>query len=249
MHVHFVIHEAFEAPGAIEAWAQARRHTVTRSRVDLGEALPTSVDGIDLLVVMGGPQSPTTSQAECPHFHAAAECDLIRRCVAAGKGVLGVCLGAQLIGTALGAAHAHSPEKEIGKFPITLTAAGRAHPLLAGFPATLEVGHWHGDMPGLPPGAQVLAHSEGCPRQIIAFGERVFGFQCRLELTPEVVALLIDASQADLNALRGSRFVQTPAELRAHDWAAMNAVLAGFMDKLAERLPRSGGLRGQPVSR
>lgn len=63
-----------------------------------GEPLPQSVDGIDLLVVMGGPQSPTTSLAECPHFDSAAEQVLIRRCAQAGKAVVGVCLGAQLIG-------------------------------------------------------------------------------------------------------------------------------------------------------
>jgi anthranilate/para-aminobenzoate synthase component II len=54
---------------------------------------------------MGGPQSPSTTREECPHFDAAAECALIARCVAAGKALVGVCLGAQLLGTALGARH------------------------------------------------------------------------------------------------------------------------------------------------
>ena len=54
MNVHFVIHEAFEAPGAYEVWVRTRGHVASYSRVHAGEALPQSVDDIDLLVVMGG---------------------------------------------------------------------------------------------------------------------------------------------------------------------------------------------------
>jgi GMP synthase - Glutamine amidotransferase domain len=49
---------------------------------------------------------------------------LIAECARAQKAVLGVCLGSQLIGEALGAKFGHSPEKEIGKFPIMLTEEG-----------------------------------------------------------------------------------------------------------------------------
>ncbi|MGO4378358.1 hypothetical protein [Pseudoduganella sp. RAF53_2] len=83
MRIHFVVHESFEAPGAYEQWVSERGYVATYSRVYLHEALPESVESIDLLAVMGGPQSPTTTLAECPHFNAAAECDLILRCVAA----------------------------------------------------------------------------------------------------------------------------------------------------------------------
>lgn len=233
MNVHFVIHEAFEAPGAYETWVSTRGHTATYSRVYAHEPLPSSTSGFDMLVVLGGPQSPTTTRAECPHFDAPAECALIRQAVNAGRAVVGVCLGAQLIGTALGAPHAHSPEKEIGTFPITLTAAGQANPKFASFPPTLRTGHWHSDMPGLTPTAQVLAFSEGCPRQIIEYGPRVYGFQCHMEFTPQVVALLIEATAGDFASLLEHRFVQQPDALLAHDYADMNQHLFGFLDALA----------------
>lgn len=41
--------------------------------------------------------------------------------------------GSQFIGEALGAAYAQSPQKEIGKFPVTLTAAGKNSPPLCPF--------------------------------------------------------------------------------------------------------------------
>ncbi len=232
MHVHFVLHEAFEAPGAIETWVRERGHTASYSRVYLRDPLPASAEGIDLLVVMGGPQSPSTTTAECPHFDAAAEEALIARCVAARRAVVGVCLGAQLLGEALGAPVEHSPEKEIGKFPITLTPEGKASPKLRHLGETLEVGHWHSDMPGLTREAKVLAVSEGCPRQIVEYGPLVYGFQCHMEFTAEAIELLIAASGPELAALAGRRFVQAPEALRRNDHAEMNAKLFGFLDAL-----------------
>jgi len=232
MNVHFVVHEAFETPGALVDWVESRGHKASYSHVHAGQPLPADVSGIDLLVVMGGPQSPETTLAECPHFDSAAEQALIVRCTVAGKYVLGICLGSQLIGAALGARVQHSPEKEIGTYPIALTDAGLAHPLIAPFGPVLTVAHWHNDMPGLTADATVLAASEGCPRQIVAFGPKVFGFQCHMELTPVVVAALIANSGPELEAARGRRFVQTPDALLAHDYSAMNRQIFGFLDRL-----------------
>jgi len=239
MHVHFIIHESFEAPGAYEHWATSHGHEVSFSRVYEGDALPASVEDIDFLIVMGGPQDPATTTAECPHFDAKAEQRVIAAAVSAGKAVIGICLGSQLIGEALGATFSHSPEKEIGKFPITLTEAGKQHELFTHFGNTLDVGHWHNDMPGLTPDAIVIAHSEGCPRQIVAYSDLVYGFQCHMELTPEVVELLIANSEKDLSRAAEYRFVHTPAELRAHDYREMNQALFIFLNKLAERYTRS----------
>lgn len=233
MHIHFIIHEHFEAPGAYEIWGKNRGCSLSYSRVYQGDPLPEDLESTDLLIIMGGPQSPATTLQECPWFDAQAEMRLIGRAIEAGKTVIGVCLGSQLIGEALGAAFCHSPEKEIGKFPVRLTDAGKANPLFEDFGHELNVGHWHNDMPGLTPQAKVLAYSEGCPRQIVQYGERVYGFQCHMELTPEVVELLIEHSQNDLRRAAEFRFVETAEKLRSHDYREMNQVLFSFLDKLA----------------
>ncbi|UOZ17137.1 type 1 glutamine amidotransferase [Enterobacter asburiae] len=233
MHIHFIIHEHFEAPGAYEVWGKNRGCSMSYSRVYQGDPLPEDLLSTDLLIIMGGPQSPATTLQECPWFDAQAEMRLIGRAIETGKTVIGVCLGSQLIGEALGAAFCHSPEKEIGKFPVRLTEAGKSNPLFEDFGHELNVGHWHNDMPGLTPQAKVLAYSEGCPRQIVQYGERVYGFQCHMELTPEVVELLIVHSQNDLRRAAEFRFVETAEKLRSHDYREMNQVLFSFLDKLA----------------
>ena len=232
MHIHFIIHEHFEAPGAYEIWGKSRGCSLSYTRVYQGDPLPEELGGTDLLIIMGGPQSPATTREECPWFDAQAEKALISRAIEEGKTVIGVCLGSQLIGEALGAAFCHSPEKEIGKFPVRLTDAGKANPLFEGFGSVLNVGHWHNDMPGLTPQAKVLAYSEGCPRQIVQYSERVYGFQCHMELTPEVVELLIEHSQNDLRRAGEFRFVETAEKLRSHDYREMNQGLFSFLDKL-----------------
>lgn len=234
MHVHFIVHEAFEAPGAYAAWAHSRGHTVSHANVYQGDPLPASADGIDFLVVMGGPQSPSTTKDECPHFDAAAEISLIARCVAADRAVIGICLGSQLLGEALGARFGHSPEKEIGKFPIILTQDGLANEKFAHFGPRLDVGHWHNDMPGLTPDAKIIAFSEGCPRQIVEYGRLTYGFQCHMEFTPEVIELLIANADPALETLAHHKFVQQAETLRQNDYSEMNSKLFVFLDRLSE---------------
>ncbi|CAM5224571.1 type 1 glutamine amidotransferase [Alishewanella longhuensis] len=232
MHIHFIVHEHFEAPGAYEAWAKSHSHTLSYSRVYQGEPLPDNIAAIDFLIVMGGPQDPHTTKAQCAHFDTLAEQQVIKKAIDADRVVLGICLGAQLIGEALGARYQHSPEREIGKFPITLTDYGVADPLFTHFGKSLQVGHWHNDMPGLTADAQIVAYSEGCPRQIVAYSDLVFGFQCHMELTKDVVALLI--ANDDLSAAAHNRFVQAPSVLLSHDYDEMNQKLLEFLDKLAK---------------
>lgn len=235
MHIHFIIHESFEAPGAYETWAKNKGHHITYSRLYQGDSLPLSITPFDFLIVMGGPQSPATTQVECPHFNTKAEQAIIATAVNAGKVVIGICLGSQLLGEALGAKFEHSPEKEIGKFPIMLTEAGKNHALFSHFDSPLSVGHWHNDMPGLTSEAEVLAYSEGCPRQIIAYTPLAFGFQCHMELTHDVVEQLIAHSQNDLSRAVEFMFVDTAEQLRQHDYDEMNQKLFSFLDKLSER--------------
>lgn len=226
MQIHFIVHEHVESPGACLHWAQDRGYTIGWSRVYAGDPLPANADGFDMLVVLGGPQSPRTTLAECAYFDTHAEQNLIAQAIAAGRIVIGICLGSQLIGEALGAPVMQSPEKEIGHYPVTLSVEGLRDPNIAHFGPALVVGHWHNDMPGMTPTATVLAASEGCPRQIVKYGDRVYGFQCHMEFDAEVIERLITHSQEELEAARSVQ------EMRSWDYREMNQKLWTFLDNL-----------------
>lgn len=234
MHIHFIQHETFEAPGAFLTWAKRRGAKITSSKVFNKEALPMTIDSIDLLIILGGPQSPDTTVAECSYFDAQAEISTIQECIKKGKAVVGVCLGSQLIGNALGATFEHSPNTEIGVFPIQLTEEGLKDRKLKHFGSSLYVGHWHNDMPGITSESKILATSEGCPRQIIAYSNLVYGFQCHMEFTKDVVELLIENDENILQNHERYEFVQKSDEIMNYDYTEMNNKLHLFLDNLIE---------------
>ena len=234
MKVHFVLHETFEVPGAYLKWAQERGHQVTTTKVYENETLPESVDDIDFLIVMGGPQSPDEDREAFPYYDPQAEIQLIQKAIKSDRYIVGVCLGAQLLSVAYGAEYEHSPEREIGVFPITLTEAGLKDEHVKVLGPTLNTGHWHGDMPGLTEDAVVLATSQECPRQIICFSPKHYAFQAHLEFDPDAVDLLIAADGEDFLEEQSQNldFVQQPDVIRNYDYREMNAKLYAFLDSL-----------------
>ena len=224
MNILCLTHADFESPGVIEMWAHERGHAFTICRPYRGDSPFVHLD-FDFLIIMGGPQSPLQIEKD-PYLK--DEIQLIDQAIRDKKLVLGFCLGAQLIGEALGGKTERSPEKEIGVYPISLTQEGLNDPLLQGLPPQLPVIHWHNDMPGTPPGSIILATSEGCPRQMIRYGSTVYGFQCHLEITPDGIEDLIRACPNDL---KSRRFTQDEETLKKQDYAPINKLMIHLLDR------------------
>ena len=139
-----------------------------------------------------------------------AEKSFIRDAIDSGKAVLGVCLGAQLIASALGARVYRNPVKEIGWLPITgVRCAGIS---TFGFPESVEVFHWHGETFDLPPGATRIAESRNCENQGFQYGDKVIGLQFHLETTQESAKAIVTNCRAELIP---SDTVQSEAEILA----------------------------------
>ena len=153
----------------------------------------------------------------------------IRGAIGAGKYVIGICLGAQLIAHALGAEVSPGPEKEIGWFPIQRSTDC---PDSMQLPDELRVLHWHGDTFALPEGAHTIARSAACANQGFLYRNRVLALQCHLEMTPQSLALLIAACSDELI---DAPYIQ-PAEAMLAEPAAtyerMQAVLFDMLDAL-----------------
>lgn len=229
MRVHVLQHVLFEGLGSIEAWCARRGANVTYTRFFESAELPALAD-LDFIIAMGGPMS-VNDEAQLPwlreekHFIAAA--------IAGKKAVLGICLGAQLIASALGSRVYPGREQEIGWFPIF------AEPTTSNtfaFPASAEVFHWHGETFDLPPGAVLLASSAACQNQAFQLGERVIGLQCHLETTPASAAELLDHCAGELQP--SLRYVQSEAVLRAAP-AASYAGVNQLLEKILEYLVRN----------
>ena len=181
---------------------------------------------------LGGPQSPATTKHECSYFNASEEVAFIKKAIEHDKYVLGICLGAQLIGEALGAKYDHSPNREIGVFDILLTQDAMSDPIFSTFPNKFPAGHWHGDMPGLTEQSEILAHSEGCPRQIVKYSPKVYGFQCHFEFTSESIELMIRSCSSELQQYERLPYIESAEKLREHNYVPMNKLLYTFLDNI-----------------
>ncbi len=188
MHILALQHVAFETPGLIAEWAKARGHTLTIVRSDEADSLPTT-DSFDMLVVMGGPMG-VHDVAEHPWL--VAEKALIKSAIDAGKYVLGVCLGAQLIADVLGAKVYPNIVKEIGWMPVAIPDGALHKPVLAGLNHAMTVFHWHGDTFDLPCDATHLMASGACRNQAFMYGSKVLGLQFHLEMTEQGINALIE---------------------------------------------------------
>ena len=235
MKIHFIVHESFESPGAFAKWALINNHTVTYTNLFSGDELPVNTDHFDFLIVMGGPQSPATTVFECPYFNAKKEIELIREAVKKKKYVVGVCLGAQLLGEAFGLAFQQSEYKEIGVYDVSLTDEIKHNPIFCDFPSVFPVGHWHSDMPGIKNSKNVLATSDGCSRQIICYSERSYGFQCHFEFTLETIENMIAHCGDELKDQKSSSFIMNADALRAQNYHSMNMLLFNFLDKFCSQ--------------
>ena len=235
MKIHIIQQDEWVEPGEIGSWIDRHGYEAALTRCWKYEKVPENADA-DLLVVLGGWQCPQTTPEECAYFDARAEKDLIRKYAESGKPVLGVCLGAQLVGEALGASYMHSPEREIGAVPVWLTEAGRKDPLFRDFPDRFPAAEWHNDMPGLTPESVVIAQSEGCPRQIVRYGTGVYGFQAHMEFTREIIekGLADEGESLERSRRPEERFVQSAQDLLDFDYASMNTLFSRFLDALAE---------------
>jgi len=143
-----------------------------------------NIEKYDGLIILGGPMCVDQTDS---HPHLLTEIDAIKQAMERHMPVLGICLGAQLIATALGAKVRKNPVKEIGWYDVMPTEEGEADPLFRCFNGTEKIFQWHGDTFDMPHGAVALASSPECDNQAFRFGERTYGLQFHLEVDEALI--------------------------------------------------------------
>ncbi|MAF27986.1 MAG: glutamine amidotransferase [Croceicoccus sp.] len=189
-----------------------------------------SIDPVEtpLVIVLGGPMG-VYEQAENPFI--LQELEFLRARLAADRPTLGICLGAQMMASALGARVYHGKAKEIGFAPIRLTAAGETSPLAA-IGQAQPVLHWHGDTFDLPAGSDLLASTDLYENQAFSRGPHILALQFHLEaggdigrwLTGHADELLlagVDPEPIRADAARYSHQLETLTEQVLTSWLGL----------------------------
>jgi GMP synthase (glutamine-hydrolysing) len=172
-------HVSFEGLGLLGPILDARGFQTTILNVPQITG-PLDLISPDLVVILGGPIGVYQSDLY-PFLE--AEIEAIRARLLTGRATLGLCLGAQLMARACGAAVYPGPEREIGYKPLRLTDAGWTSPL-SRLDHGVPVLHWHGDTFDLPEGAEHLASTGACENQAFSMGPKILGLQFHLEVGP-----------------------------------------------------------------
>lgn len=230
LRAHCFQHVPFESLGSfVERWFVTQDYRLTYTRFHESADLP-DLGAIDFLLILGGPMS-VNEEERFPWL--IAEKQFVRAAIQSGIPVLGICLGAQMIASAMGARVFPNPEKEMGWFPIY--AVGHSAPSLFPFPARQMAFHWHSETFDLPPAAVRLARSEGCENQVFQLGDSVVGLQCHLEATPRTVRALLLHTDPPLVS---SRYVQSAKEILSaapECYQAMHQVMANILTFLQRK--------------
>jgi GMP synthase-like glutamine amidotransferase len=203
MHLLFIQHDLLDGPGTLIEWAESRGYSMAFCLICEGAPLPP-LESFDLLISLGGPMG-AYEESKYPWLR--AEKEYLQQAFAAGKKILGLCLGCQLLADALGGKAFRHTCKEFGWQPIEPLPQGvewfGTRELFMAF-------QWHGDTYSLPPGGVQLATNSACKQQAFLIGNQILGLQFHLEWTEQMARdALAEPGVAPLK----SPSVQTPEEI------------------------------------
>lgn len=233
MNILWFQHIEYEGLGQIESWAQERGHTLSR-HAWFENPEPPSLDGMDALILMGGPMSVHDTDAY-PWLE--AEKELLLDALDSRMPVLGICLGAQLIAEALGAMVIENPHRELGWFPVHRLPECESDPFFSVFPEIFPAFHWHGETFTMLHKAIPLGNSDACTRQGFHSPPGRIGLQFHLELGEGEIKTLIE--NGHLPEWQGP-YVQSTNQClhQAHEHAATTReLLDALLDRWASCAP------------
>lgn len=189
LRIHYLQNLETAGIGNVVSWASEKGYPLTGTKLYAGEPLPPS-DAFDILIVLGGNPEECTAWLD-------DEIAYIRQVVLAGKGVVGICLGSQLLACAMGGKLIPNTYAESGWLPVEFKEQTPTHPLLAGT-SSRELFFFHKNTVVLPESFVLHASTVGCPNQIFTYQDRAIGIQSHPEMVPETIMNLARDKRGNL---------------------------------------------------
>lgn len=241
MDILVIQHMTSGAIGALGRFLRDEGARLDERDIERGATLPASSSGHGGLVVLGGVMN-AHEDSQYPHLGETAR--LIREFHDAGKPVLGLCLGAQLIARAFGREAFRHTVSEMGFVRHDLTAAAATDPLLEGVRAPLWLMQWHDDTFDMPDGAVLLMTSEACRNQALRVGEATYGLQGHPEVDPELLEIwLAGASRNGYHHAHPGFYARVREETARHIAASLifsRTLAARWAAMVRERAKKRG---------
>ncbi|MEE9524280.1 MAG: type 1 glutamine amidotransferase [Thermodesulfovibrionales bacterium] len=227
MRLHSLQHVPFEDLACIEPWAAGKKYDITKTLLYENNDLP-GLNDFDALFIMGGPMG-VNDDDKYPWL--TEEKKFIEKAISANKIVIGICLGAQLVASVLGAKVYRNEHKEIGWYPVRTTEAAQDSLVFRTLPQEFMAFHWHGDAFDIPSGAIRMAESNGCSSQAFEYNIKVVGLQFHLESTRDSIDKLITNCGDEI--VEG-KYIQPPEKMfRAiNEVTLTNQSMRTFLDNL-----------------
>ncbi|MCB4792064.1 MAG: type 1 glutamine amidotransferase [Elusimicrobia bacterium] len=181
--IFIIKHAVDEGPGLLGKYLQEKNIKHKIIELEKGERLPKTTDGIEAVLIMGGPMN-VYEEGKYPFLK--YENDFIKDVFKNNKPLMGICLGAQLMAKAMGATVRKAKKEEIGWDKVYLSSRGIIDPLFSGVDSVIDVFQWHEDCFSVPKGAVLLAENSICP-QAFKVGGNSYAFQFHIEVTKELL--------------------------------------------------------------
>ncbi len=182
-----VQHEDDCPPALVGRWLTEAGCELDVRRPYAGDELPADPTAYDALLVLGGTMG---ADEDADHAWLAPTKQLLRDAVGAEVPTLGICLGHQLLASALGGRVEVNPRgRTVGLVPVEWADAAADDPLVGGVATPRRGVHWNNDVvTELPPGARVLASTPQGDAEVVRHGPAAWGVQLHPEVDAGVVA-------------------------------------------------------------
>ena len=232
MKILIIQNDSLSTAGIVAERIEAQGGKTEIRRPHDGDPLPENPKGYDGMVVLGGVQH-ANDDANWPAFPAIMES--MRDFHRAGRGLLGICLGSQLMARAFGGKVRRHTHLEVGFHDLAVTPEGQKDPVVGGLGTSARIMQWHEDTFDLPEEAELLMKGDGCRNQAFRLGKRSYGFQCHFEATPAIADTWFALCMPSLTKHLGAEKAPAALERLRAEWPGNAPGARRFAEAVSDR--------------